>query len=216
MPSVTHSQPVRPAPTAVIKLGGSLLDLPDLSQRLDQLRPEWGPRPLLVVGGGNAANLVRDWDRQHQLGEERAHWLALDSLLLTTRLLASLWPPARLARREEFELAWEQDRVPLAIAREWFDAASQSVAASPPQTWHTTTDTIAAWIAALTHAESLWLLKSVACPASVAIATQLDLVDPQFAEWTPPGTPIRWVNLREALHLPNHVWLIAECSLAAR
>ena len=210
MPRVSHSHPARPAPTAVIKLGGSLLDLPDLAQRLDHLRPEWGPRPLLVVGGGAAANLVRDWDQLHKLGEERAHWLALDSLMLTTRLLASLWSPARLASREEFELAWEQDQVPVVNPREWFEAAAQSGAATPPHTWQTTTDTIAAWIAALTHAESLWLLKSVSCPASMALATQLDLLDPQFAEWTPPGTHCRWVNLRETLHSPNHVWLNAD------
>ncbi len=198
------------SPTAIIKLGGSLLDLPDLAQRLDQLRAEWGPRPLLLVGGGAAANLVREWDQQHQLGEDRAHWLALDSLVLTARLLESLWPPARLAHREEFEVAWQQDRFPLVIAREWFDAAAMSEAATPPPTWHTTTDTIAAWIAALTNAESLWLLKSVACPDSLALATQFELVDPQFAQWTPPGTPIRWVNLREALHPPNSVWLNAD------
>lgn len=204
------TDPSHLAPTAVIKLGGSLLDLSDLMQRLDQLRPEWGPRPLLVVGGGAAADLVREWDQQHQLGEERAHWLALDSLELTSRFLVSLWPPACLTCREEFELAWGQERVPLVNSREWFAAAVKSGSATPPQTWETTTDTIAAWIAALTHAEALWLLKSVSCPSSVALATQHDLVDPQFAKWTPARTPIRWINLREAPHWPTPVWLNAD------
>ena len=186
------------APTAVVKLGGSLLDLPDLAQRLDQLRPEWGPRPLLVVGGGAAADLVREWDRQHQLGEERAHWLALDALELTARLVESLWSPARVTRREDSERAWEQEQVPLVQAREWFEAAIHQETSTPPHTWETTTDTIAAWIASLTQAESLWLLKSVPCPNSVALATRLNMVDPQFAAWTPQAVPTRWVNLRDA------------------
>ena len=184
------------APTAIVKLGGSLLDLPDLAQRLDRLRPAWGLRPLMVVGGGAAADLVREWDRQHQLGEERAHWLALDALALTARLVESVWSPAHVTPREDQQRAWDRERVPLVSAREWFEEAIRRETPAPPHTWHTTTDTIAAWIASLTQAESLWLLKSVPCPASLARATQLDLVDPHFAEWTPTGIPIHWVNLR--------------------
>ncbi len=186
--------------TAVVKLGGSLLDLPDLAQRLDQLRPEWGARPLVVVGGGGAADLVRAWDQLHELGEERSHWLALDALALTARLLATLWPVACVTLREDYERAWSHGQVPIVSAREWFEVAYRQGTPTPPHTWETTTDTIAAWIAAQTQPQSLWLLKSVPCPASLAIATQLDLVDPLFAEWTPAGIPIHWVNLR------NEAW----------
>ena len=188
--------PSGPAPTAVVKLGGSLLDLPDLAQRLDQLRPEWGPRPLVIVGGGAAADLVRAWDRQHQLGEERAHWLALDALDLTARLVETLWSPARVTRREDYQRAWEQEQVPLVPAREWFEAAIRRETPTPTPTWETTTDTIAAWIASLTQAESLWLLKSVPCPASIADATDQATVDPQFAAWVSARAPIHWVDLR--------------------
>ncbi len=197
MPTVSAHPCSTLAPTAIVKLGGSLLDLPDLAQRLDQLRPEWGLRPLLVVGGGAAADLVRAWDQLHGLGEERAHWLALDSLALTARLLAALWPAACVAQRANYEATWEAERVPLAIAREWFETLLAEQALAPLHSWHTTTDTIAAWIAAITKAESLWLLKSVPCPASIAEAMQLGLVDPHFAEWIPTGIPIHWVNLRE-------------------
>ncbi len=184
------------APTAVVKLGGSLLDLPDLAQRLDQLRPEWGLRPLMIVGGGAAADLVRAWDQLYGLGEERAHWLALDSLALTARLLATLWPATCVARRGEYEAVWGEGRVPLVNAWEWFEASLAEQAPAPPHTWETTTDTIAAWIAAITGAESLWLLKSVPGPASIAEATEWETVDPQFAAWVPAHRPIHWVNLR--------------------
>ncbi|MBW3540464.1 MAG: hypothetical protein KY476_09345 [Planctomycetes bacterium] len=49
----------------VYKLGGSLLTLPGFEQRLERLlasRPE-DERPLVVVGGGAAADVVREWDR---------------------------------------------------------------------------------------------------------------------------------------------------------
>jgi 5-(aminomethyl)-3-furanmethanol phosphate kinase len=194
----------------VVKLGGSLLDLPDLAQRLDQLRPEWGPRPLLVVGGGVAADLVRAWDQLYGLGEERAHWLALDSLALTARLLASLWPAACVTQRANSQAVWGEGRIPLAIAREWFEDSLAAQAPTPPHSWQTTTDTIAAWIASNTRAEALWLLKSVPCAASVVVATQLGLVDPHFAEWTPAQIPIHWANLRQANDLPIPCWLIAD------
>ncbi len=202
--------PPPPAPTAVVKLGGSLLDLPDLAQRLDQLRPDWGARPLVVVGGGRAADLVRAWDQQQQLGEERSHWLALDALDLTARLVESVWSESCVARTDEYVSVWEQGRVPLVHAREWFEAALREGLPSPPYTWETTTDTIAAWIASLTKAKSLWLLKSVPVPTSMTQATDQALVDSQFTVWVPYGTTIHWINLREMTPTPSHDLLITE------
>ncbi len=185
------------SPTATVKLGGSLFDLTDLAARLDEFRPDWGERPLLVVGGGPAADLVRDWDRRHRLGESRSHWLALDSLELTSRLLVNLWPIAQIASVAEIETCWEQGRVPVVRPREWFELVEQTQSFAPPQTWETTTDTIAAWIAAVSHSASLWLLKSVDFPASLAEAMQRELVDPNFTLWVPSGVPLLWVNLRD-------------------
>ncbi len=204
--------PPVPAPTAVVKLGGSLLDLPDLSQRLDQLRPEWGPRPLMVVGGGGAADLVRQWDQQQQLGEERSHWLALDALDLTARLVESLWSPACVSRREEYVRVWEQGRVPLARSREWFEAARHQETPSPPPTWETTTDTIAAWIASLTHSASLWFLKSVPCPSSLTEAIGQAAVDPQCASWMPVHRPVYWVDVRRMSGTSKVGWVENERS----
>ena len=55
--------------TIVYKIGGSLLDLPDLARRVELIvSPQSDGRPLFVVGGGPTANIVREWDRVHQLG----------------------------------------------------------------------------------------------------------------------------------------------------
>ena len=65
----------------IYKVGGSLLELPDLPRRLqDVVRPD--VCPLFVIGGGRTADLVREWDRLHQLGEERSHGLALKAMQL--------------------------------------------------------------------------------------------------------------------------------------
>ena len=61
---------------SVFKVGGSLFDLPDLGQRLAWLAEAQLSTVLLVPGGGPTAEIIRNLDRRHRLGEEAAHWLA--------------------------------------------------------------------------------------------------------------------------------------------
>lgn len=189
-------------PSAVVKLGGSLLDLPDLVTRLEGLSASWGPRPLLVVGGGEAADLVRTWDQRFRIGEQRSHWLALDSLELTARLLTTLWSRSCVARIDQIAETWQQEGIPIISPREWFERAARDVWLSPPQTWDTTTDTIAAWVAGLSHASELWLLKSVDAPQSLSEATEAGQVDGHFSQWI--KIPVKWVNLRLIPSTPSH------------
>ena len=62
----------------IVKVGGSLYDLPDLGPRLLRLldRPEMQPT-FVVPGGGRLVDDIRGLDRLHRLGEEASHWLAL-------------------------------------------------------------------------------------------------------------------------------------------
>src|SRR5213595_1343108 len=80
-------------PPMVVKVGGSLFDLPDLGPRLqDWLKTLDTRRVLLLPGGGPTANVIRDLDHRHGLGEETAHWLALRALRLNAHFLAALVP----------------------------------------------------------------------------------------------------------------------------
>src|SRR5207248_2464665 len=80
-------------PSLVVKVGGSLYDLPDLGPRLHAfLRSLDRPEVLLIPGGGPTADVVRDLDRRHGLGEETAHWLALHALAVNAHFLAALVP----------------------------------------------------------------------------------------------------------------------------
>jgi aspartokinase-like uncharacterized kinase len=188
-------------PITVYKVGGSLLDLPELAERLYALL--WSrshTRPLLIAGGGAAANLVREWDSIHQLGEERSHWLALKSMELNEAVLTSIAPSGlRVGTRKEAEAAWKAEQVPiLALLDAVFD---DEIAAIPfPHTWDLTSDTLAAWVALCWQAEELVLLKSVALPEGLPIDAGFDagLVDRYFAAVASRLPRIGWLNLRDA------------------
>lgn len=184
-------------PSAVVKVGGSLLDWPGLPDRLTALRPDWGERPLLVVGGGPAADLIRGWDQLYHLGEARAHWLALDALELTGRLLEAILPDSHVSMINQLSSVWNRRELPIVRPKEWFEWASSQGLAHPPQTWETTTDTIAAWITSLSGAQTMWLLKSVPCPTSLSAAIRQGDVDRQIAHWIPSVLPVQWVNVRQ-------------------
>ncbi len=56
----------------VVKVGGSLFDLPDLGPRLVQFLARLPTREIILVpGGGPIADLIRKFDQLHGLGEER-------------------------------------------------------------------------------------------------------------------------------------------------
>ena len=91
----------------VYKVGGSLFEWPELFGRLEAFLKAEGTRPLLVSGGGGAADAVRHWDRVHGLGEARSHRLAIKSLGLGEAFLADgLAGAAPVSDRPAAETAW--------------------------------------------------------------------------------------------------------------
>lgn len=189
----------------VLKLGGSLLDLTDLSARLQavfaSLKEDEGP--LLISGGGDAADIVRRWHQCFGFEEERSHWLALEAIRLNQRLLLELLPKLELvASREAAESAWQNDRIPLLDLAEFMRMEEVSLAANErlPHCWDVTSDSLAAWVAMRWPAERLILLKSVDLPdaqkhepESLAKAGLIDSFFPRLANSIPA---IEWINLR--------------------
>jgi len=99
--------------TVVLKLGGSLLALPDLFDRLqavfEMLKTD---RLLLVPGGGAAADEVRRLDDRFQLTAKKAHWAAIAAMSDNASLLARLNGRLRLVQtREDAEGVWNGSRV---------------------------------------------------------------------------------------------------------
>jgi len=158
----------------------------------------------ILVGGGPAADVVRDWSHRFSLSDTQAHWLAIQAMGLNTALLATLLPEAILisGRTSVLEATRPTGSSPLflidplPLMRDLERHARQPL----PESWEATSDSIAAWLAEELSCEELWLLKSCHCPAdaSLAAATQQELIDPLFARFlaTSSSRTVRWVNLR--------------------
>jgi aspartokinase-like uncharacterized kinase len=172
-----------PHPT-VVKVGGSLFDLPDLGQRLRRwLDGLPGPEVILVPGGGPAADVIRALDRRHRLGEEASHWLALRVLSVNAHFLAALLPRAVVVEKlDDCSEAWRRLQVAVLDAHA-FCRADDTTAAALPHRWSVTSDSVAARVAVVAGARRLILLKSVTVPAGIdwSQAPQVGLVDDFFA-----------------------------------
>lgn len=179
----------------LIKVGGSLLSMPDLAVRLEQLIDSLvSQQILLVVGGGPAADVVRDWDQVHRLSSETSHWLAIDALSLTSRLLQQLVAKTALARTPaDVAEAWAAGFIPILVPRPWIEFFEHQHGVELPRDWSVTTDSIAAWLAACWPAQELILAKSVPAPLDGCS----DAVDEFFPRLSDRLPSIRWVNLRD-------------------
>jgi aspartokinase-like uncharacterized kinase len=189
----------RCGPAAVIKVGGSLFDLPDLGPRLRNWLAE---RPsgevILVPGGGPAADVVRQYDRLHTLGEERAHWLALSALTLNAHFLASLLPCAVIVPdAQALATEWLQGKIPI-LDPYAFAHADEGQLGCLPHCWTVTSDSLAARVARVAEAGELILLKSVSLPAGMdwTEAGKRGLVDAYFAEAAGRSQSVRFINFR--------------------
>ncbi len=186
-------------PTAVVKVGGSLFDLPDLGPRLLKWLAEQGTGTVLLVpGGGPAADVVRQYDRLHGLGEEQAHWLALGALALNARFLASLLPGAIvLPHVQPGGTDPFQGTIPI-LDPYTFAQADEGQPGCLPHSWAVTSDSFAARAARLAGARELILLKSVSLPVGIAWteAAQRGLVDNHFPKAVGAGLAVRFINFR--------------------
>lgn len=163
----------------MIKVGGSLLDLPELAPRLKRLLEQSPPaRNVLLAGGGRLADGVRHYDELWGLPSETAHQLAVATMSITARLLAELTerllvdsipPAANGASTVVLD--------PAALLR----AEPRAPGVLLDHDWSITSDSIAARLAQMSHADELWLLKSSDAPSGDAEQlAAAGIVDRQF------------------------------------
>ncbi len=163
----------------VVKVGGSLFDLPDLGDRLTRWLAQTGLSTVLFVpGGGPTADFVRDLDRRYRLGEEVAHWLALHTLTLNAYMLAALVPDCEVV--PDANAAPDNRRAILDCFA--FALDDEKRPDHLPHLWTVTSDSIAARTAKLAQAKRLYLLKSVTLPHAAAWteSARRGFVDPYF------------------------------------
>lgn len=188
-------------PFHVIKLGGSLLDLPDLPRRFEAFRAGQGKQRLvMIVGGGAAADIVRRWGVLHpEVGAETGHWLAVRAMQLNTMLTASVLPRCRLVSDiDGCEAAHDAGELAMVDPLAWLEL-EHAAGVMIPHRWSFTSDSIAAHVAARLQADRLTLLKSTlpATDCGVTCAAGLGIVDEDFEAASASIPHIELVNLRE-------------------
>ncbi len=208
--------------TIIYKVGGSLLSLPDLSQRLRAVlaQPisfaaaagEKSVKPLLVVGGGPVADVVRDWDKVHRLGDDLAHDLALRSMTFNAQLVAATLKQARVAsNRAEAEAAWSAGKIAVLASAEFVDQEERASHELLPRSWDVTSDSIAAYVAVHWPAAALVLLKSTALPEAIDVQTAAThgLVDRYLPIVAGRVPNLGWSDLRAEKPIVRQ-WLLSE------
>jgi aspartokinase-like uncharacterized kinase len=184
----------------VVKLGGSLLDLADLADRIQRWLATQPTRSnVFVVGGGALAEAVRAADRVHKLDEVVAHWLCIRAMSITAELAATLldWPIV-------YDLSTLKHEAPPCCVFDVYPFLKDVEPTLPgkrlPHGWHVTSDSIAARVAEVLSADELVLLKSTLPlgPLDLATAAAQNLVDPWFPQAARSLVRIRVVNLRAA------------------
>ncbi len=196
--------------TIVYRVGGSLLSLADLGKRLKSLFElpvplvggSTGSAPakkLVVVGGGAIADVVRNWDQVHRLGDADSHDLALRAMSFNARFVVTLLSDAELvADRIEARDVWDRGGIVVLAASEFVDEEEKLTGEQLPRSWDVTSDSIAAYVALHWPADGLVLCKSVppvaVCDAGAAARN--GHVDSYFAQLAPRIPAIAWVNLR--------------------
>lgn len=171
----------------VVKVGGSLFDLPDLATRLQTwLETNNDQRNLLLAGGGKFVDCVREAQTVHQFDDVAAHWISIETMSSTSRLLHALLPDSMLT-----------DNLETAISGDWPVVVWQPLAwlagrEDLPQGWGFTSDSIAACLAVETQAAELVLLKS--CDSDDAGD---DFVDQGFEQIASAVPSCKFVNFRE-------------------
>ncbi len=191
----------------VIKLGGSLLAMPNLKQRFDAWCSE-NPHPLtlIIVGGGPVVDGVRRIDRANPLSESFAHWVCMDLLEHTARMAHHILGNVDLYEtfdelQQPFSGALVNSTTPItAIVQVGICFDREFPNLGLPDSWEVTSDAIAAAFCDMYAAEELVVMKSCDPPGDEQDFGQLaamGFIDPYFADLAEDIPKVRFVNLQK-------------------
>jgi aspartokinase-like uncharacterized kinase len=182
----------------VVKLGGSLLDWPELAASVRAwLARQPAAANVLIVGGGALVEKLRELDRAQPMPPATIHWLAVRAMSLTAAIFAERLPEATLADSLE-QLRLADTDVPQILDIERFLREDRGTPHALPECWDVTSDSIAARVARILGASELVLLKSALPRDTTSRDTlaRLGYVDAYFPRAS-KGLNVRSVNLRD-------------------
>ena len=192
-------------PLRVVRVGGSLLTWPNLKSSLTEWlgREGQGKRNVLIAGGGQWVEQIRESTQRLGYGDEEAHWRSIQAMGQTARLLSEMLQVKRTgdltSLRHQSTLAEGGELNCIVLETETFLRTVEPLQPGNrlPASWDVTSDSIAARVAEYLNAE-LVLLKSADCPApgDFEAMARLQYVDRFFPIAAEPLCRIQFTNLR--------------------
>jgi 5-(aminomethyl)-3-furanmethanol phosphate kinase len=165
---------------AIVKLGGSHATGPHLRDWLTAIAAEAGSI-VITPGGGPFADAVRTAQASIGFDDRAAHAMALMAMAQFGSALESLNPALRLAAsRSAIFRALKGCKVPV------WSPERMARAATLPETWELTSDSLAAWLAGALGASRLVLVKHGRFEGAAVDAYDLaarGVVDPLFPSY---------------------------------
>ncbi len=193
-------------PIRVVKVGGSLFDLPDLAERLHRWLAAQAPaHHVLIAGGGTLVEQVRQWHHLQPLSDVAAHWMCVDLMTVTAHMLHDWLPEIPLIEDDRLLCQRVGERgCTIFGPANWLRHSEHYLPGRKlPTNWDVTSDAIAARLAIVLSSEELVLLKS-ALPAEdtgvekpkIEKLAESGYVDRMFAALAAELPPTLLVNLR--------------------
>ena len=145
----------------VVKIGGSLSRDPLLKEWLQHLSEFGGGRVVIVPGGGDFADKVRQYQAEWRFNDLAAHNMCLLAMTQYALMMQGLLPELVLASSEaKIRRALRDGRVAV-----WVPTSLMRDEPDPMSNWETTSDSLAAWLSTMLNAERLIVVKS--CPIAL-------------------------------------------------
>ena len=190
----------------VIKLGGSLLTMPNLKQKFQKwCRENPHPLTLIIVGGGPVVDAVREVHRANPLEEEFAHWVCIDLLQHTARIAHEILGNVDLYEtmtdlQQPFSGSKVNSKNPIiAIVQVGICFAREYPNLGLPNSWDVTSDSIAAAFCEMYAAEEFVVMKSsdaLRDESDFESLADVGFVDPHFSDLAENIDQVRFVNLQ--------------------
>lgn len=198
----------------VVKVGGSLFDLPNLADRMRQWLLRQSPaHHVLLAGGGPLADQVRQWHTLRPLEEAAAHWMCVDLLTVSAHFLHARLPKIPLIEDDRLlcQRVGRRDCT-IFVPATWMRHGEPRLPGTPlPQTWEVTSDSIAARLAIALGAKELVLMKSTlpekSLDGGIRAFSAAGTVDPMLGRLAGELPPVRLVNLRA--EMPSELFVDA-------
>lgn len=131
----------------VVKIGGSLFP----NYAIDLAKQLKGTDSLIVLGGGEFANLIRKYDFEISFSQETNHWTAIDCMDIIAKLVNDKVDSTKLAYSiDEAKKISDDGFTPIFIVSEFLRSEDPFECS-----WDVTSDSIAAYVSHLLNANLL-------------------------------------------------------------